>query len=448
MNLRSVPVVIKAEQYVARLVASPLRVRFVSGLSWSLIGAVTSRGLTLLSAIVVGRILGTSKFGEFAVIQDTIGLFGVIAASGLGLTVIKFVSEYRSTDPARAGNYIGLTVELSLISGVLSAVGLAGLSVWIANRVLAAPHLAADLRLSTGLVIFGTINGVQLGAIIGLEDFKRWAAVSAIRGILLVVFVVTGGATLGVTGAVGGAVLAEMSSALVNFVSLRRVCQLRQVPILYSHRSWKDVKKVWQFAIPATLGSLVIMPAMWLSSVILVNQPNGYRALGIFDAADRWRQLILFLPSSIAPMILPMLSNLHGLGARESFKKVFYTNLALNFVISLIPAFGLALISRFAMGLYGNGYDAGWLTLIILSGVTIASTLNIAMGQGIVSLGLIWWRFSLDVVLAVLLIVGSLGFIPAYQENGLALANLFAYWITVLALFLVVRTQFAKHGVL
>ena len=42
-------------------------------------------------------------------IQSTVGMFGVFAGFGLGLTATKHVAEFRQSDPDRAGRIIGLS---------------------------------------------------------------------------------------------------------------------------------------------------------------------------------------------------------------------------------------------------------------------------------------------------------------------------------------------------
>src|SRR5882672_5888251 len=81
---------------------------FAIGAFWALVGAVVSRGLTLASSVVAGRLLGTTGFGEVGMIQSTQGLFGVLAGAGLGLAATKYVAEFRSVDAAKAGRCVTL----------------------------------------------------------------------------------------------------------------------------------------------------------------------------------------------------------------------------------------------------------------------------------------------------------------------------------------------------
>lgn len=70
-----------------KIIHSPLARKMTKGALWSLIGALLSRGLTVFASIIIARILGTNLYGEFVVIQSTIGMF---AGLGLGMTATKF----------------------------------------------------------------------------------------------------------------------------------------------------------------------------------------------------------------------------------------------------------------------------------------------------------------------------------------------------------------------
>jgi len=176
--------------------------RFAVGAFWALVGAGVSRGLTLASAVLAGRLLGTTGFGEVGMIQSTQGLFGIVAGAGLGLAATKFVAEFRSVDPAKTGRCVTLATTIALISGTLMALVLLVLSGVMASGLLNAPHLTVALQVATGLVLFGTINGVQTGALVGFGDFRTLAVLNSIRGVCLCVFLIAGIELGGVLGGV------------------------------------------------------------------------------------------------------------------------------------------------------------------------------------------------------------------------------------------------------
>lgn len=406
--------------------------RFAVGAFWALVGAVLSRGLTLASSVLAGRLLGTTGFGEIGMIQSTQGLFGVVAGAGLGLAATKFVAEFRSTDSARTGRCVTLATGIALLSGALMALVLLALSGVMAETVLRAPHLSAELRIATGLVLFGTLNGVQTGALVGFGDFRTLAVLNAIRGICLCGFLIAGVALAGVRGGVVGLVLTEAVAVLANHLALRRV---RPAPGRWPDRrvAWGELRLMCRFSGWSLLGSICTMSAMWFANLVLVAQPDGYAALGLFNAAERWRQLLLFLPASFSPVILTMLSNLHGRSEPDAYRRLFGLNLAVSVAVVVIPSIAVMWWAAPAMGLFGEAYAGGRITLIILSASSVAVVLNNLFGQVLVSRGAVRGRFFLDALLAALLALVSWRLIPLYRAEGMALGSAIAFAVTAVA---------------
>jgi O-antigen/teichoic acid export membrane protein len=55
-----------------------LTTQFAHGAFWIFIGNIVSRLGSFLVAVIIARILGKTGFGEFAIIQSTIYLFGSV----------------------------------------------------------------------------------------------------------------------------------------------------------------------------------------------------------------------------------------------------------------------------------------------------------------------------------------------------------------------------------
>ncbi len=97
--------------------ADSLRGRFARGAVWSLLGALMAQGATLAASVITARLLGREQFGEYGMIQSTVGMLGIFAGLGLGMTATKFVAELRTRDPQRAGRIIALGTAAAVISG-------------------------------------------------------------------------------------------------------------------------------------------------------------------------------------------------------------------------------------------------------------------------------------------------------------------------------------------
>ncbi|OGV70421.1 MAG: hypothetical protein A2269_04865 [Lentisphaerae bacterium RIFOXYA12_FULL_60_10] len=117
-----------------------LRQRLIQGSLWLSFGALTARALTLLSSVVLARVLGREGLGEFGVVLSTLATFEVLAGFGLHATVSRHVAQWRVTDPERASRMVALGLRVSMLSGLLVAGLLVIMADWLARVVLGAPH--------------------------------------------------------------------------------------------------------------------------------------------------------------------------------------------------------------------------------------------------------------------------------------------------------------------
>lgn len=405
-----------------------------SGVFWSLVGAVVSRGMTLLATVLAARTLGAEGFGELGMIQNTQGLFGVLAGAGLGLAATKFVAQHRSVDPMQASRCILLTMFMSLVAGLLGAIVMCFYAGELAASVMKAPYLVVELQVATGLILFGAINGVQTGALAGLGDFRAVARLTILRGVCLFPALVIGVRSAGVMGGVIGLVLTEVLAVGASQLVLAKALPKRWMDAFQGPKVMTDIAAMLRFSGLAVSASLATTLAFWFVSVLLVNEPNGYVALGFFNAADRWRQLLLFLPATLSQFLQSMLSNMHGKREGDGFRKLFLMSLWVNIAVVGLPTVLLVLLAPQAMSMFGAEFQEGNMTLIILSCSALAVVLNTLLGQVLISKGAMGWRFGMDILLSCVLCVMGWLLIPLWREQGLALAHLIAYGVTAVAL--------------
>ena len=415
--------------------AGSLRQRFALGVFWSLAGAVASRGFLLAASVVCARFLGKEGFGALGMIQSTAGTFGVFAGLGLGLTATKYLAEFRRQDPVRAGRILALSAVAALVSGLAMSMLLIFFAPYIAQRVLASPQLAAPLAIGSGLVLFGALNGAQTGALAGLEAFRTIARVNLMAGVASFPVIVFGVWRGGLQGAVWGLVAALAINWILNNHALRQECDKADITYHFAscHREWNILHR---FSLPAFLASAMVAPAIWACNALLVRQPYGYAELGIYTAADRWRLLILFVPSSAFATALPVLSNLYGESDSLGFRKVFRDNLRLNISLTFVAAVLIAALAAPIMAIYGSSFRGGREVLMLLAFCAVPEALNTMLGQPLIASQRMWWRFAFDLLLVVTLVGLAWVLIPKWGARGLAASYGTAYLATSLGLFL------------
>ncbi len=411
------------------LINSPIRKRLATGAFWSVIDTGFTRAFALIVSIVVARTVGREHFGQFGIVQGTIGVFGLFAGFGISVTATKHVSELRESDPLRTGRILGLSTLLAAISSSLMCAILIATAPWLAKTTLASAEVGSLLRLGSGLLFFGVLNGAVAGALYGFEDFKSVAIVDVVAGLVGCGVVIAGVLIAGLPGAIFGLVVGVALQCLGYCFFLGRVLRNTGISIIYDGclGEWTVLAK---FSVPALLASAMAGPVTWVCSAIVVNQPAGYAQMGLFNAANQWRSAILLLPLTLSAPFLPVLSSLFGKD-RGKYSIVLSAGITVNASLALLAAAVVIVFSRTIMGSYGKDFVGGRSVLIclVLSGVLGAAVWSV--GQAITSSGKMWWGFILNLFWGVAL-VSSLWLFRRQGALGYAVANLIAYSIHLL----------------
>lgn len=429
--------------------AASLRARFARGAIWSLIGTLVSQGLTLVASVVTARLLGKSEFGELGMINSTVGVFGMLAGLGLGLTTTKYVAEFRTRDTDRAGRIIGLTSTVALGSGGLIAIGIVLFAQVLATRVLNAPALASELRIGSILLLLNTLNGVQTGTLSGFEAFREIAQSNFMRGIASFPVMLVGVIVWRLPGAVWGLVVAAAIGWSLNHLFLRKKCRAAGVR-LRLRGIWAEDSILWGFSLPALLADIAAGPAMWAANAILVNQKNGYSELGLFSAANQWRSALMFIPNILLQVALPILSSLDvdsSDSARSQFARTFEITQTLTLGIVLPLGVLLIFYSDYVIGFYGPQFSRGLPSLIGVALTVMIMGVSAASGPAIQASGRMWAGFTVNLIWGVVMLGLVWAYAPSLGAVALAFAPAAAYVVLAVVAFVILRAQLEK-GVL
>lgn len=377
-----------------RLRQSPLVRRMVSGAIWSLSGAIIARGLGLASSIIVARILGKAGFGELGIIQSTAAMFATFAGFGLGMTGTKFIAQYRTTDPDKAGRIRALSSVFAWVTSGITAAIVYLTAPWLATHVLSAPQVVEVLRISSLMLFLTTLGGAQVGILSGFEAFKTLARINLICGLCNFPIILSGAYWLGLTGVVWAMVIGAGLNWILNHFAIRSACRKAKVPYRYAG-CLTERATLWQFALPSMISSLFFIPTEWALNALLVNQPSGYEDMGIFNAARQWHTIILYVPTAISNTTFPVLSNLLGEGRYREYQRTVLANSFLLAGIAAVFALPVALFSDDIMEIYGVGFAEG---AAVLKLVCVYSVL----WAGMLVVGQVLWTTGSSVIATLL----------------------------------------------
>ncbi|MGA2498816.1 MAG: oligosaccharide flippase family protein [Tepidisphaeraceae bacterium] len=425
------------------LPAGTVRARLARGAFWSALGSVGSGCVSIGSFIVVARLLGRPTFGKLGWLQSTIGTFGLFAGLTLGPLASKHIAEFKITNHTRAGHILGLSFIVGSISGMLMMLLAVILAPLIASRVINAPELTPCLQIAAPVLLFSALNGIQTGTLSGLEAFRVLSLSSVLGAVLNGALMITGTALGGLRGSVIAWTVSAICGFLINRAFIARELEKAGFkPVFRGAMQEQDV--LWRFMLPSLLSASMVAPVTWAVNSILMNTTHGPSEMGLFNAANQWRTLLLFLPQMLLPPLIPVVCELNATGqfarlARTLSRTMMYSSMIVSFL-----GLPIVLLAPLVMKMYGPEFVLGATALrfVVLTAVFLSA--GIVVGGLLVSISAMWEAFSLNCFWAIILLVSATLSARRWGATGISASYAIAYLLHTIAQIVYFRWKCGK----
>ena len=415
--------------FVSNVFASSLRVRFLTGAGWSLVGAVASQGLSLATFVICARTLGVSGYGQLGMILSTVIMFGVFVGLAFGTTATKYVAEFRSRDVERTGGIIAIVSAISFLSISVLSAALVLLAPLISSRALNAPRLSSEMQIAAVLLFFNGLNGTQAGVLSGFEAFRTLAQLNTARGALSLFITAATVVAWKLPGAVLGLAIGAGAGCVMNQIAISHECSKRQVKTSL-RAGWRDRWTLCSFSLSALLTSGISVPTIWAVSAMLARQKGGFAELGLFSAAWQWGNAIGFVPYYLCQPLLSVLTNHRACGEVRSMKGILSKTLGVVTCFSVAGALAVIAASKWIILAYGRSFAAGRPVLVIMALASICTPLTLIVNQFLASLSRMWYAALFSALWAGLYVGMSWTLVPRFGALGMVSALFGAYLVT------------------
>lgn len=426
------------------VVSNDIIKRMINGMTWSFTGTAFAKFLTLLAGIICAHILEKKAYGEFSMVRSTINMFVVLGSGGLGVTATKYISEFRKSSKERIPNVYLTTNSFAIITGAICTLLILLFSNKIASDFLEESELGIALQIGSILLFFSILNGVQNGTLMGFENFRAIAKNTLLGSVFESILMIVGAYYYGVNGAILGFGMGFIVIYVFNKIEITRLFKSYNLQYLsIKSMSKKSLRMILDYSIPAALSSLLITPTFWLIRSMLVRECD-FNELAIFEAADQWKVIILFLPTAISQMVLPLLSSLQS--ENNTFNKTLLLNLSIISLVSILIAGVVYLFSDYIMSFYGTTFNNSY-PLKILAISTVFSAIANVIEMSIYSKGKMWECFFINVLWAATVVVSTYIFlIKGHGATGLSYAILISYILTCICFSIYAYCLFHKNN--
>ena len=407
---------------------SDLEGRFAGAVFWSLVGMAVSNAAGLVTGVALARVMGREGYGEVGVVVGSYALFSQLGGLGLGVTAAKYSAQRRVTDPARVGRLLGGLLLLATLSYVVSALALVVLAPQLAS-MLNRPALTGPIRLSGAVLCLQGIDSIQSGILSGYEAFRAVARVTMLRVLVNLPVTVAAAYAYGLYGVIGAMIVTGLFTLSLNRVALNAILRREHVAIDYT-LDFALLKPLWEFSLPAFLSATLTMASMWVLNAMLVRQPEGYSQMGLFNAANQWRALGIFVPTVFNSAVLSIQSSLYAAKDRDSFHRSVTGNLIVQGAVAGVVVLALAGLAPYLMRVYGSQYHGASDVLALLAIGWFLLTPTWIFWIAAISRGHVWWGFSFNAIGVASLFAFATRLVSS-GARGIALALVYAGLIQV-----------------
>ena len=322
--------------------------------------------------LLSGRLLGPSLYGEVVSLVAASGLIA-LPFGGVQYAVARFVA-----DEASRGNADGLTafVRRAMIMSLVVA------SAVTATVTLCSPLIrdALDVSKLSPVVLMGlyTLPALLAPPLLGVaQGLQRFGLMSAsmvagsVARILVLVAVVPLGAGV---GAVMGSTLVGAFFALI--LPLPLVWSLLRRPTRRVHGP--SDPEVLRYLVPVVIGTLAMTSLTTLDLIVGKIALSSHDA-GIYGSASFIGRLLLYLPMTIATVLLPKVISRAAIN--QDTKEILHASLAVTAAFSLVGTGLLVVLPRLVIdATFGSEYG-GAVPLVGLFGLamSIYALLNVQL---------------------------------------------------------------------
>jgi O-antigen/teichoic acid export membrane protein len=188
------------------------------------------------------------------------------------------------------------------------------------------------------------------------------------------------------------------------------------------------------FAVPAALSGIMVAPAHWATQALLTRTESGYEQIAVLGIAMQWFGIIMFIPTNISRVVLPILSSMPKTGGSGERMSTLRFSVAINGIISGALLIGVYFFSSQIMSLYGEQYKTGESTMIFIALAALLLAVQTPIGNLLAANGDMWLGTRMNLVWA-LIYVGMSFALLSYGAQGVAIALLAGYLVHTILTF-------------
>ncbi len=298
--------------------------------SWLFFAQVLNRGISFFYIIYLARTLGVSDFGLLTAALAYFSILSSVADFGFNRFFIREVAKDKSKAPELLWNVAMLRITLTLVFFAIFSVTVYSFD---PDKIRVSLILLASLAILPQAIAF-TFDAVFVG-IQKLQYSAISLFVSALSTALVGLYLV--GKGFGPWGAVSALIVGQVIYAAVLIIFLFKHQRLILSPVRLA-----VIKEVVVGSLP--YGLLAVLGLLYFRiDAILLSYLRGSFETGIYGAAYRFLEAVIFIPTAFSLALFPVLSRAHDTSLHD-VKKLYFKSFKVMLGVGLMVLLGYILI--------------------------------------------------------------------------------------------------------
>ena len=360
---------------------------------WSLIGQVFTRSFSLISSLVLAKIMLPDTYGKYIYIIGTIMYLAQMMSLSIRITTTRNVSYLINIDKNKVERYIYISIVLSLIfCFVAFIIALIGVNLFKDNFIVN-EYGGIILILSFTALVSEVLITTMIGVLEGLKSFKTLNISSIIVSLLKLILSYFGYLYFGVSGAILGWVISSNLGLLIFTKYLFNSFDFFDLSIFKNSfiKCKEEIKLFFSFSIPSFLEMSILILCIWIIQTIILSEPiTGKKEIALYNIANQWKSILIYLPAIIINMLQPFLSDYFGKGESVNIMKLLKKTKRVIIILSVLLSVLFISSSNLIISFYGESYYEASKVLVILILPIIFININALNRQFLISIGKIW----------------------------------------------------------
>lgn len=322
--------------------------------------------LLLSTEILAARLLGVSQFGIFSMATAWIYVLGLVGTLGFNHALLKFVPTYLAHQEwgalrgivRRSNLWVLIAASLIMLAGYLVLLILRDSGV---DRAIITAFAVALI-----VIPLQVLSSLRQAVLRSLHKIAYALIPEFILRPVLFVFLLAATAYL---------LPASLNATTAFTLSLAAVIAAFMVGAFWQHkflppeiRSHSPIYRDREWLLTA-LPMLMIVGLNLISSridIILLGMLSEVKYVGIYSAASRIADVIVFGLVSANAVVAPMIARLHSTHRHEELKKMVSLATKGIFLFTVPVALLILLFGREILGFFGQDFQEGYHVLVIL----------------------------------------------------------------------------------